>query len=302
MKVIYRYYESDQGLEELQAQIYNDEHERSPKSAFGKATADQIKQRYINEKKDRLGVRYALDEEGNPLAYIQTTFSESPPQTWIGYPWAMEHCPVEVQTFLYDEMLDYVMKKFPDNEIVMGYFTETWKRQTEFAENKGFVLKDKAFFYSVDTKKVKKASNHEFLVRNGTMDDATILIDLCKTDPNISDAFPNDEEWKSYFGDRVIPDNHVIMLFRDNLLAAAGAPLRGYYDHGILVRFTAIRPGFEDAWKILLQEIAFHCNAQQWNEPLLFNSFTNKELANKVAEDLGAFRRDTQVLYVLQPE
>ncbi|MHA1993985.1 MAG: hypothetical protein ACW97Z_05555 [Candidatus Hodarchaeales archaeon] len=301
MKIIYRYYEPDQGFEELQAQIYNDELKRNPQSAFGKASADQIKQRYINEKKDRLGVRYALDEQGHPLAYIQTTFTNSPPQTWIGYPWAMEHCPVEVQEFLYEEMLDYVLKKFPENEIVMGYFTETWKRQTEFAKNKGFLIKDKAFFYSLDTKEVKKDSNHEFTIRKGAIDDINILIDLCKNDSNIKEAFPNDEAWKSYFEDRVIPDNHVIMIFRDNLLVAAGAPLRGYVEDGIIVRFTAIRPGFEDTWKILLREIALHCNDLSWNESLLFSSFTNGDLASKIAEDLGASLRDTQVLFVLPP-
>ena len=302
MKIIYRYYEPDQGFEELQAQIFNYELMRNPKSAFGKVTADQIKQRYINEKKDKFGVRYALDEEEKPLAYIQTSFTESPPQTWIGFPWALEHCPVEVQEFLYDEMLEYVKNKFPDNQIVMGFFTETWKRQIEFAKRKGFILKEKAFFYSLDTSQVKKEANHEFSVRNGTMDDIDVLIELCKTDPNIKEAFPTDEAWKSYFADRVIPDNHVIIVQKDNLLVAAGAPLRGYSDNGLIVRFTAIRPGYEDTWKILLREIAEHCKEQEWKEPLLFNSFTNKDLAPKVAEDLGAKFRDVQVLYGLKSD
>jgi len=263
MKIIYRYYEPDQGFEELQAQIYNDVLQRSPKSAFGKVTADQIKQRYINEKKDRLGVRYALNEDEKPLAYIQTTFTESPPQTWIGYPWSLEHCPVEVQEFLFDEMLEYVKGKFPENEIVMGYFTETWKRQTEFAVKKGFELKDKAFFYSLDTNVVKKSLTQGFTVRKGKKEDLSILIGLCKTDSNIKEAFPNDEAWKSYFVDRVFPDDHVILVFKDTLLVAAGAPLKGYVDDGIIVRFTAIRPGFEDTWKILLREIVYFKQKQE---------------------------------------
>ncbi|MHA1978797.1 MAG: hypothetical protein ACW98I_17985 [Candidatus Hodarchaeales archaeon] len=302
MKIIYRYYEPDQGFEELQAQIYNDELMRNPKSAFEKISGDQIKQRYVNEKKDKFGVRYALDEEEEPLSYIQTSFTESPPRTWIGYPWAFERCPAEVQEFLYGEMLDYVKNKFPDNEIVMGYFTETWKRQTEFAERKGYTLKEKAFFYSLDTSQVKDDSNHEFSVKNGALNDIDILIDLCKTDPNIKDAFPNDEAWKSYFADRVIPDNHVIILLKDNLMVAAGAPLKGYTEDGLIVRFTAIRPGYEDTWKILLKQIAIHCREQEWNQPLLFNSFTNKDLAPNVAQELGATFTDVQVLYSLKAE
>ncbi len=299
MKVIYRYYEPDQGFEELQARIYNDELTRNPKSAFGETTAEQIKQRYIAEKKDKFGVRYALDEQEEPLAYIQTTFNKSPPQTWIGYPWALEHCPPEVQEFLFDEMLEYVANKFPDNEIVMGYFTETWERQTEFAKRKGFSLKDKAFFYSLDVSQMKRGTDTEFSPRMGEMNDIPSLIQLCKSDSNIKEAFSDDDAWNSYFKNRVIPDNHLIMIFKENLLVAAGAPLRGYLEDGIIVRFTAIRPGFEDSWKPLLREIALHCKEQQWKEPLLFNSFTNKDIASKVAEDLGASLNDIQVLFSL---
>ncbi|MHA2296354.1 MAG: hypothetical protein ACXAEU_11955 [Candidatus Hodarchaeales archaeon] len=109
MKVIYRYYESDKGLEEIQAKIYNYELKRSPKSNDDEVTAESIKQRFIDEKKDPKFVRYAFTEDGNPLAYIQASIRAK--QTFIGYPWSMDSCPAEVQDKLYSEMLAYAREK-----------------------------------------------------------------------------------------------------------------------------------------------------------------------------------------------
>jgi hypothetical protein len=304
MKVIYRHYEPDQGLEDIQARIYNEEHGRSPKSAFREVTAEQIKQRFVAEEKDPKWVRYALKEDGSPMSYIQTSFSENPARTWIGYPWAMEDCPVEVQEKLYEEMLEYVKDKYPDNEIVMGYLTETWKKQVTYAESKGFTISDKADFYALNTNTSKVSreieTDQEYIVRMGDQDDVDILIELCKADPRLERAFPDDEAWVAYFKDRVLPEGHAILLFKDEQLVCAGAPLKGFTEEGIIVRFTAIRPGFQDAWKELIREIALHCKEQEWAEPLLFNSFINKELSSQIAEELGADLRDTQVLLTLK--
>ncbi|MFW9994554.1 MAG: hypothetical protein ACFFD4_21095 [Candidatus Odinarchaeota archaeon] len=302
MKVNYRYYEPDKGLEEIQAKIYNNEWKKSPKSAFQEVTAEGIKQRFLAEKKDPKLARYALKEDGTPLAYIQATIADNtdPPQSWIGYPWAMDDCPVEIQEKLFSEMLEFVRDKYPDNEIVMGFFTNTWQRQVSFAESKGFTLKDTAYFYKIHTTKVSKDTDQEFEVKIGDLDDVDALIELCKSDPNLKEAFPDDESWISYFKDRVLPEGHTIIVLKDGQLVCAGAPLKGFSKDGIIVRFTAIRPGFQKAWKTLLREIALHCNEQGWEEPLLFNSFRDKELAGEMAEEFRAEIRDTQVLFGLK--
>ena len=50
---------------------------------------------------------------------------------------------------------------------------------------------------------------------------------------------------------------------------------------------------------IEVREIALHCKEQDWKEPLLFDSFTDKELSGELAKELKADLRDTQVLYTL---
>lgn len=299
MKITYRYYESDQGLEEAQAKIYNEVLNRSPDSAFGEVTPEQIKQRFLTEKKDPLGVRYAFDEEGNPLAYIQTTISKNPPQTWIGYPWSVTKCPSEVKEELFSEMLEYSQLKYPKNEVVMGYFTATWDEQVSFAQSKGFELKDTAYFYKLYSQNITKNDSSEFKSRLATPEDADILIELCKADPNLSNAFPDDDGWNSYFKERVLPDGNTVLIFKDEQLVCAGAPLKGYLDDGIIIRFTGIRPNYKKTWKLLIQEIAVRCRENGWKEPLLFSSFTDKDQAKEIADEFSAELRDTQVLYTL---
>ena len=64
MNVIYKFWEPNKGLEEHQATIYN-------KSTNNSVTAQSIVDRLGREKIDQKTVRYALTEDGKPLAYIQ---------------------------------------------------------------------------------------------------------------------------------------------------------------------------------------------------------------------------------------
>lgn len=65
MKAVSRYYEPNQGLEELQAKIY-------PENSGHPATAVQIRERFKVEKRDLKTVHYALTDDGKPLAYVQS--------------------------------------------------------------------------------------------------------------------------------------------------------------------------------------------------------------------------------------
>ena len=88
-KTVYRNWEQDQGLEDIQAKIYTE-------AASLPASADEIRERNI--RRDSQMTRYALTEDGKPLAYVTARDSGSEPgRTYIGYPWAMPNCPKEVQ-------------------------------------------------------------------------------------------------------------------------------------------------------------------------------------------------------------
>ena len=58
LKIIYRFYKPNQGLEEIQAQIYN-------QATDERATADQIRERYKIEKTNPKFVRYAFTRMEN---------------------------------------------------------------------------------------------------------------------------------------------------------------------------------------------------------------------------------------------
>ena len=81
MKVVYKNYEPDQGLDELQAKIFTE--------ASGlPATADEIRAR--NTQRDSKMTLYALTEDGNPLGYVTCRDSTSEEgRTYISFPWKL---------------------------------------------------------------------------------------------------------------------------------------------------------------------------------------------------------------------
>lgn len=301
MKVKYSYYEPNKGFEELQAQIYNEYAKKYER--YGIATAEQIRQRYESEKPDPKGIRYALKEDSSPLAYIQTRVTEltgdTKRRTWIGYPWAAEDCP-EVQEKLYSEMWEYIKQRDPENEIVMGFLSDCFTEPISFAKSKGFEIIDKGYQYAIDVQRASKEETQGYTVRMGTIKDLDALIELCKSDPDLRNAFPNEEAWISYFKDRVLPDGHTILISKDNQLVCAGAPLRGAIAGGIIVRFLATRPDYEDSRKALLIGISKHNIETGWqDDPLLINVGNQEDLIAMVKE-LGGTIFDTQILFGLK--
>jgi hypothetical protein len=302
MKIIYRHYEPGKNLEEFQAQIYNAATKNLPGS--NAATAEQIQQRYETEKVDPEGVRYALKEDDSPLAYVQTRITENPQQTWIGYPWAMPDCLPEVQEKLWMETFEYIKKrdleKTEERKIVIGYFDERWGDQIAFAKEKGFEEDDKGYQFALDVNKGSMAEYSGYSTRLAGMDDMDALIALCKADPDVSGAFPTEEAWVSYFQDRVLPDENTILIFdSQGQLVCAGAPLHGFSDDGVIVRFSAIRPDSEAALRPLLIEISKRCVERGWgNQPLLFFGGNERNRA-KTAEELGAIIRTTTIAFAM---
>jgi len=267
------------------------------------ATAESIQQRYENEKPDSKGIRYAFKEDGSPLAYIQTRVTEANEntkrRTWIGYPWAVEECP-DVQEKLYNEVFEYVKQRDPENEIVMGYFSDNFTESVSFAKSKGFEIIDKGYQYAIDVQEASKEEISGCTVRMATMDDLKVLIELCKSDSNLKNAFPNEEAWISYFKDRVLPDKHTVMILKDNQLVCAGAPLEGITEDGLIVRFLATRPGYENLRKALLIEISKHNIETGWHDKPLLIYVGNQEDLIATVKEIGGTIRDTQILFGLK--
>lgn len=298
MKVEYHFYGPDKGWEEIQANLYNNVLERMPYSVFHPVSGERIKERFNFEKKDPQMVRYALSESGEPLAYIQASLSGN--QVWIGYPWAVEKCPSEVQEKLFSDMFTYVKEKNPDKELVMGYISKTWQPIIDFAKEHGFEISDSANFYGVELGAVPPPNklSKPYSSRVATMEDIPILLEITEADPRLRTAFNTMEEFENYYKTRVIPTNTIVLIFVEGQLVAAGAPLQQFYK-GIFFRFQALRPGFEEYWTALAYEIAQLCISLKWDYPLLFASFDKEawKIIEPNLDKLSAKLVDTQILH-----
>ena len=305
MKIVYKNWEPKKDLEELQAKIYNENNPRPQP-----VTAQQIIERYEREKIDPKTVCYALDEEGNPLAYIQARDYEAVEETHLGYPWALENCPKEVQDKLFNDMLDYIKKR----EIAKKYAIRMNaavddKKVMDFFKGKGLVEKTRGHRYEVDVKEVSKSeyTETEFTTRLATPDDVDLLVDLIKADGRYTGQFGSDKDIADYFRDRVLKDaeekgNKAVMVFKGDKLVMASAPLvfkaPGEDEERLILRFHSYLPDNEPAYEPLITEIAKVCvsNNYETDKPLgtfigdtdtVFAKILDKHNPNKVLTGIG---------------
>jgi hypothetical protein len=261
MKINYKYWEKDAGLEEIQAKIYN---ENNPENATP-VTAKDITNRFENEKIDPKTVRYAFTEDKTPLAYIQARDYSEVGETHLGYPWALKSCPEEVQHKLFDEMLAYL--KTRDSELPIRVNVAVSNENiVNFVSKKEQLTKvGKSYRREFDVHKLKThtATDMGFTTRKATNDDVDILVNLIKTDGRYSGQFSEDAEIAKYFSERVLPDDHCYLVFKDDKLVMASAPLitklPGDSEERLILRFHSYLPDHETAFEPLLIEIAKEC-------------------------------------------
>ncbi|MFW9916034.1 MAG: hypothetical protein ACFFGZ_10545 [Candidatus Thorarchaeota archaeon] len=296
MKVAYRYYEPNQGLEELQARIYTE--------ASGlPASAEDIRARYKDQKKDPKTTLYALTDDGEPLAYVQATDSTSHPgRTHMSYPWALASCPAEAQNKIFDDLLIYLKQRKETLQITIPLVAESKniEERIQFLEKKGFAEKERLYYYFVDFN-VTEISGwklgeemHSFTSRLATAKDVDHFIDVCQADPNYQFLTP--EVATNYFHNRLLKDGRTILVFQNDLPVAIGAPLRFQPDgrivkmgegERIILRISATRTGYPHAWKRLLFEVSKECAALGWaNIPLrtYFRFYASSTAAINLAE------------------
>ena len=274
MKVVYRNWEPDQGLEEIQAKIQE------------VTTGLQFPLEQIIEENKRRGsdmCRYALTEDGKPLAFADCTDSPGTPgRTYISYPWAMPDCPPEVQEKIFNDLKEHLENRETTSEIVatIQLFLPGVEEKFDFFHKHGFIEEHRQYLYNqrID---IEEASRWDFddaaktlTCRLAANDDYDLLYELLKTDTELRRAFQDDKRAKKYLEDQVLKDGHVILLFDGDTAVAASAPLRikpdGFNlfgkDERIVMRFTAIRPTYPHAWKRLVHEVAKECVKAGWTD------------------------------------
>jgi hypothetical protein len=295
LKVVYRHWEPDQGLEEIQAKIYS-------KASGLPARAEQIRARNLS--RDPKMTRYALTEDGEPLAYITSRDSSSERgRVYIGYPWTMPAAPTEVQETLFDELFGFLKKRKNTEEIAttVVFTAKIADKQLAYWREKGFVEEERLYRYQLDFDfneiRKWKLSNEliAYTSREATIKDLRYLYEVSQVDPLLTNEFETEEARESYFKDRVLKDGHAVLLFDEDKVIAASAPLRIEPDQlfllgaepRVLMRFTAIRPGYEHVWKRLVFEVAKEVKKAGWTETPLRVTFyfrTNAPLAKIMSE------------------
>ncbi|MFX1485120.1 MAG: hypothetical protein ACFFCP_18220 [Promethearchaeota archaeon] len=274
MDVKYKVWEPDKGLEDIQARIFSE--------ASGiPERAEVIRQRNLQRAPEM--TRYALTKDGEPLAYVTARDSSSGEgRTYIGYPWKMPNCPEEVQLKLFDELLSYLEKREETKEIGTTIITRSRLRevQEEFFAKRGFEEDERIFTYILpldvtETTKLEISDKASALKSKvATKKDIDDLVEIFMADTGLRSQVANEEGAKSYFTDRVLQVGHAILLYDGDKVVASSAPLRFQPDGNrvrgdeerIIMRYTAIRPGYEYAWARLLVELAKECKKAGWTD------------------------------------
>ncbi|MFX0171821.1 MAG: hypothetical protein ACFE9L_07875 [Candidatus Hodarchaeota archaeon] len=306
MDVQYRYYEKDQGLEELQAKIFNYNMEIL-KTSDQVAEVEEIKERYRRENPDPKQIRFALTKDGNPLAYIQSRFSKDN-KVAIGFPWAMSECPRSVQETLFDEMLSYLIKRKPVEINYWLYYS--WEEQIDFFKRKGFIRKIEGIKYEFEINKTSKIKlpDSNFTSRLATEEDLDLLIEIVLLDEDMGNAGLTKNWLKKYFTNKVLPDKKCVLVFdQDGQTVCASAPLKQHNEiegEYIILRFAATRPGYEEAWGVLINRIAKICVETGWIDsgPLVVLSGSDHVTFMNIIEKLHPIKKPSYDLYVFKAD
>ncbi|MGY5864443.1 MAG: hypothetical protein RTV41_07545 [Candidatus Thorarchaeota archaeon] len=312
MEVVYKYWKSDQGFEDVQARIYTE-------VSGIPADAKEIGPR--NDERGSEASRYAFTKDGEPLAYITSLVSdEAIGRIHIGYPWSLSDCPVEVKDKLLNDMITYWKgqenTRLIRTSVVLA--SKTKDEQIKFFENRSFVEDEKAYRYAKDfdigkTSDLKLSGPEADLkCKIATEDDNDTLIDITKSDQYMRQAFPNDEAYVPYFKDKVLKDGHAVILYDGDKAVAASAPLLFKPDGRLLVgdeervimRFASMRPGYSYAWTRLLVEVAKEAKKAGWKKyPIrsMFGFLTRGPVVSGIARIEPEFE-EVEAFFVLRDE
>jgi hypothetical protein len=273
----YRYWEPDQGLEEQQAEVYNE----ANSAKFQPADAEQIKKQYEKEKPNSKHIRYAFHNE-KMVGYIQTKVKEDVKEIVLSYPWTIKDTPIEVRDKLFDEMIGW----FRSNENYSEYVFRvnpfpSPKESLAFLKSRNFVEKNVWKVLLLPMDKVASATyGPEFTSRLGTIDDIDKVITLIKDDGTYSGQFDTDEKIKQYLLEKIFPDGHLVLVYENDILTAAAAPLivkpSEKEEERVILRFAAFKNVKDQRTFIpLFIEVAKECINSGYGENLPILVYTD---------------------------
>ncbi|NHJ02674.1 MAG: hypothetical protein EAX86_11090 [Candidatus Heimdallarchaeota archaeon] len=268
---IYKNWEPNKGFENLQADVFNEANQFK----FAPANGDQIKQEYEQEKVDPQTIQYAFHGD-KMIAYVKGRMRKKSKEVHISFPWAVQGTPVEVQDKLFADMILYLQRQYPSYQLRVNAMAKP-EENLDFLKKRGFVERNlwKAVYLSVQSL-VEASYKIPYTSRLGSEYDIDALIKLFKADGRYSAQFPTDEDIVKYFRDNVFTTGHLILLYENDKLIAASAPLvtssSPEEEESIIQRFTAYKFLKEQKGSIpLLIELAKECLVTGYgaNKPFL---------------------------------
>ena len=255
----YKNWEVDKGLEDLQAEVFNEANQYK----FAPASGDQIRQEYEQEKIDPNTIRYAFKGE-KMIAYVKGRVREKAQEVHLSFPWAIEGTPVEVQDKLFGGLLEFLKEKYPSYTLRVNVMANP-KENLEFLDKYGFVEKNVWKMLYISQKSLAESPYEgTYTTRVGREMDIDDLIKLIHEDGRYSAQFPKDEDIMSYFKEKVLETGHLILISEGDELIAASAPLvfapTPEDEERIIQRFSAYKYVKEQKGSIpLLIEMAKEC-------------------------------------------
>ena len=259
MNIIYKKYEP--GFEEHQAFVYN---EAVKKYSGETVTAKEIKDRIESHTpiQDLEGINFAFNEDGQPLAYIQYRIYQGN-EIYIGYPWATENCPQDVQDTLYSNLEKYIKIKYPSEKFLfMGNISDDYTDVHKQISKYGFEKETWLGYYTLDPKNATTIPFEGFSYREVKPTDIDIILAIAQLDPSIN-TDNNEERWKNYFVER-FKDTTMLLLNKENTaIASIGFTTSSLTEKEIQTRFIVFNPTYEKYFDKLLGAIGKYSNEKK---------------------------------------
>ncbi|MHA1673543.1 MAG: hypothetical protein ACTSYI_07935 [Promethearchaeota archaeon] len=290
MAFTYRNYEPNQGLEAIQARIFNQAN--VPRNV----TAKEIQERFGTEKIDPKTVIYAFDEKNEPVAYIQARDYPGRKEVHLGYPWSLPNCPMDVKKKMYGDLLTYL--KGRDSELNIRSNIANIPEFTSFVKDQGFIEDGSVVRFEVNLNSIAKAKANfadlPYTLRKATVEDYDAvkvayfkaLGDLARQENENFNNFVK-QCLESGFMHLAMHNETIVGVCTNTVPDAENIALNNQ-NVGLQFFFTLI--GEENAIPMLMRNAIEIAVREQWNRDTIRIGFTDEnvqemDVLNKIAKD-----------------
>ena len=260
-KITYKNWAPDQDFENQQAEVFN---EANP-FKFQPASGEQIKEYYSKINISPKHVKYAF-KENKMIGYIQARVKDNVKEIILSFPWTIPGTPPEIQNTLFEQMISYfkAQNDLADYKFRVNPMSKP-ESNLEFLRSRGFVEKNVWKTLLIPLTDIASVTyDSKYTAQIGSESDINAVTQLIKDDGRYTAQFNTDEAIKNYLTENVLVTGHLVLLYENEELIAASAPLLfkppQEEEERIIQRFTAFK-NIKDSGSFipLLVEVAKEC-------------------------------------------